>query len=194
MAESHLCQIDGCSNPSDRRGWCTRHYMRWYRNGDPVAGRTDKGAPVAFAMNAAMNTTTDECISWPFNRTPFGYPMLKAPSGTRVASRFVCELANGPAPTSEHQAAHTCGNGHLGCVNPRHLTWKTRSDNEADKLIHQTRPLGEDHPNSKLNAEAVREIRRLKGIASPRELSQKYGVSTGCIDAARAGKSWKWLE
>jgi hypothetical protein len=31
-----LCSIDGCQNPSFTRGWCSKHYSRWQRHGDPL--------------------------------------------------------------------------------------------------------------------------------------------------------------
>lgn len=29
------CSVDGCAKPSRNRGWCSAHYERWRRNGDP---------------------------------------------------------------------------------------------------------------------------------------------------------------
>src|SRR5690348_10783319 len=31
------CSIDGCADKELARGWCTRHYNRWKRYGDPQA-------------------------------------------------------------------------------------------------------------------------------------------------------------
>lgn len=31
------CSIDGCLLPSRSRGWCTKHWTRWRRYGDPAA-------------------------------------------------------------------------------------------------------------------------------------------------------------
>lgn len=31
-----LCSIEGCDEPSDARGWCIKHYTRWFRHGDPM--------------------------------------------------------------------------------------------------------------------------------------------------------------
>lgn len=32
------CDIPECPNPVYRRRWCNRHYLRWKRHGDPLAG------------------------------------------------------------------------------------------------------------------------------------------------------------
>lgn len=29
------CSITGCDNPAHARGWCQKHYNRWYRHGGP---------------------------------------------------------------------------------------------------------------------------------------------------------------
>lgn len=31
-----MCSIDGCNKPSKGRGWCSMHYSRYLRNGDPL--------------------------------------------------------------------------------------------------------------------------------------------------------------
>lgn len=33
----------------------------------------------------------------------------------------MCELVYGKPPMPKHQAAHNCGKGNLGCINPKHL-------------------------------------------------------------------------
>lgn len=32
------CIIEGCENKREARGWCKKHYEKWWRNGDPFAG------------------------------------------------------------------------------------------------------------------------------------------------------------
>lgn len=32
------CSIDGCATRAVSRGWCSAHYERWRRHGDPEAG------------------------------------------------------------------------------------------------------------------------------------------------------------
>jgi len=33
------CEIEGCENSHQARGWCNKHYIRWTRNGDPLITR-----------------------------------------------------------------------------------------------------------------------------------------------------------
>lgn len=56
--------------------------------------------------------------------------------GSKIAlvARLVCEWYQGPPPSDEHEAGHTCPDGENNlCVNPRHLRWMTRSENEQVK-------------------------------------------------------------
>ena len=39
------CLVVGCGRDARKRGWCERHYNRWYRNGDPLAGGPMKASP-----------------------------------------------------------------------------------------------------------------------------------------------------
>jgi hypothetical protein len=54
------------------------------------------------------------------------------------ATRVMCKLAHGPAPTPKHHAAHSCGKGHEACINPKHLRWATPRENAADAKLHGT--------------------------------------------------------
>ena len=51
-----------------------------------------------------------------------------------LVARLVCEWYHGPAPTFLHEAGHTCPTGENSlCVNPDHLQWMTREENEQHK-------------------------------------------------------------
>lgn len=30
------CSVRGCRRPVKARGWCNRHYLRWWKHGDPT--------------------------------------------------------------------------------------------------------------------------------------------------------------
>ncbi len=36
-----VCVIDGCRDKNLARGWCTKHYQRWYKRGDPLKTLTN---------------------------------------------------------------------------------------------------------------------------------------------------------
>lgn len=193
MATQRICSIDGCDKTVKARGWCGKHYHRWARHGDPLGGITAKGDPLRFANSIDAATCGDDCIQWPYATLPNGYGHLWVDGVDTVASRYVCERAHGPAPTLEHEAAHSCGKGHEGCINPNHLGWKTRSENQADKLTHGTHNRGENCPTVKLTESQVKEILALKGKMLGREVGEKYGVTRWTIFSIWSGKIWGWL-
>jgi hypothetical protein len=101
-------------------------------------------------------------------------------------------LANGEPPTEKHHAAHSCGNGHLGCCNGAHLSWKTSKQNIADKNIHGTALLGERHHQAKLSNVQVIEIRRLlnEGSLTHRQIAELYAVGKAQISCIKTGREW----
>jgi hypothetical protein len=116
----------------------------------------------------------DDCLIWPFHKLPNGYGQFGTRRNGKVymiyAHRFMCSLAHGCPPTREFEAAHRCGN--RACVNPGHLSWKTRAENQADRKRHGTARYGR-----KFSRETWIEIRALKGKMTQREIAAKYGVS-----------------
>ena len=44
MDSIQLCSVEGCGKPRKSRGWCSTHYERWRRNGDPLVARVYGGA------------------------------------------------------------------------------------------------------------------------------------------------------
>lgn len=133
------CAVAGCSSDVRANGLCTGHLHRLYRHGDPLKGRVANGRPQQYLDETVLGFTSDECLIWPFARDGHGYARIKRDGRPQIVCRIVCETRNGPPPTPDHQAAHICGKGKAGCVNPKHLAWKTQSENEADKFIHGTR-------------------------------------------------------
>jgi hypothetical protein len=73
------------------------------------------------------------------------------------------------------------------------LSWKTREENEADKIIHGTGARGEKSGLAKLTESDVHEIRALGKIQSQREIASKFGVSRSNIGYILAGTRWVYL-
>jgi len=131
-----ICSIESCSKPIHvkSRRFCNAHYQRWRVHGDPRSGAPLRGGVKRYFQDVVLSYEGNECLIWPFARNAKGYGIMRG----GIVSRIVCERANGPPPTPEHQAAHSCGKGHEACCTKRHLSWKTQTENNADKLIHGT--------------------------------------------------------
>lgn len=127
-------------------------------------------------------TLGDECLIWPFGRDTKGYGQCWHDGKIRRAHRLMCQLVNGPPPTEKHQAGHDCGNGSGGCVDPRHLKWKTNAENQKDKRLHGVHFNGGYGRYGKLTKQQVAEIQALKGVVTIVELANRYGVKRGTID------------
>ncbi|TBG78605.1 hypothetical protein ELG76_04115 [Rhizobium leguminosarum] len=146
-----------------------------------------------FIKEVALLHTSDDCLKWPFSTNAWGYGKLSVDGKIVAAHRYVCELVRGASPTPEHEAAHSCGKGHEGCISPEHLSWKTRVENEADKLVHGTRPRGERHAKAKLTEADVREILAMKGKETQCKLAKRFSVSDAAISRIYAGQAWACL-
>lgn len=132
----------------------------------------------------------DDCLIWPFYRSQNGY----ARKGTVYVSRIICDRVYGPPPSERHEAAHSCGRGHLGCVHPKHLRWDTKAGNHADKILHGTSLRGERHNMVKLSKRDVeRIISRLQNNELHQSIAHDFGVTFQTISDIKHGKTWGWF-
>ena len=130
-------------------------------------------------LRANVGYTGDDCLIWPLFRNPeHGRGMFGLNGKVLYAHRVMCELAHGRAPIGRPQASHSCGKGHLGCVNPRHLSWASNSDNQRDRRRHGTQR-GAKGNRTKLTNSQIYEIRQ--GKRTQAQLAKAFGVSIGCI-------------
>lgn len=175
-----MCIVEDCGLTPFVRGMCSRHYSRWKRHGDPLAGPIERGLPMAFFLKTKAYAGND-CIAWPYAKRGLGRGAIHWEGKTQKVHRVMCQEINGPPPSSKHHAAHSCGNGHLGCITPNHLDWKTAKENEADKLTHGTLPRGERSHLAKLSNEQVDIIREISPYMTRTDIAKHYGVSVSCI-------------
>lgn len=195
MADKPICKIEGCSKPapSGRSGMCHMHYMRWYKHGDASVVLMEKGKNLRWLRQVAIAFTEDECLPWPFERNSKGYGRVRI-SGRRIAAhRVVCEIVRGPPPANDYDAAHSCGNGHLGCVNPRHVRWATRRDNMNEKNVHGTMARGERNGNASMDEATVLAVKRMVGTMTQTEIATRLGITRSAVRDIKLGKCWAWL-
>lgn len=177
------------------RGLCRKHYMRVWRNGTIQTKRlTLPGEPENFIQSLPLRGTG--CIFWPFARNNRGYGQINIlNSGKKaLAHRIICQKINGNAPSKDYLATHDCGNGHLGCVAPWHLSWKTAKGNSADALRHGTISRGEKHSIAGLKDADIRKIRNLAGNIPQSKIAKIYNCSQSAISKIVLRKIWAHVQ
>lgn len=104
----------------------------------------------------------DRCLLFPAFvpgrrvRVKFNYRMM-------AAAEAMALMALGSPPSADHVAAHKCGNGHLSCVNPKHLYWATTTENARDRVLHDLKtPPADDLPEDVI--EAIKADNRLAAV------------------------------
>ncbi len=109
------------------------------------------------------------CKIWIGNALKDGYPETYIDGQTLRMHVVACAIGNNYQRVPDLHAAHECG--HSSCVNPLHLTFKTRSENMADKVKHGT-------DNRKIPTEIIFDIRKrhLDG-ESRKSIAQLYSLN-----------------
>lgn len=110
---------------------CLRHYKRWKKYGDPLAGqkfREVTPSPVEPRFWAKVDKSGD-CWNWTAGMFPDGYGSFRY-NGTMTGSHRVSyELEHGPIPEGM-QVDHICRN--RKCVRPDHLRLVTHTQNRQN--------------------------------------------------------------
>lgn len=193
MADKGICTITGCIKPVSKCDMCNAHYLKNYRHGDPLRKlRADNGEPEAW-LRRNVGHSGEGCLKWPFAKGRDGRGRIGSELSPQ-AHRAMCVLVNGPPPSAMHEAAHSCGKGHEGCVHPAHIRWATPVENAADRNLHGTETRGEQVPGSKLKEHEVRLIRIMKGRSTQAEIGRLYGVDGETIGNIYRRETWAWLE
>lgn len=193
----NACSVDGCDRDASRaangkRGFCSLHYQRVRKFGDPHEVRRTP-SPAQDWLRAHVTHAGDDCLIWPFATGADGYGRAHRPKrgSLTTASHLMCELAHGPRPSRIHEAAHSCGNGNKGCVNPRHVYWATPTENQRDRIEHGTSNRGTQQGASRLTDDDVRAIRA--ATCSQADLAMRYGVDQSHINKIIHRRAWAWL-
>lgn len=103
----------------------------------------------------------------------------------------MCERINGAPPSEIHHAAHSCGFGHLGCINPRHIRWATPQENSDDRDAHGRTCKGTRINTAKLTADKVLAIRLADG--PQRMIAKMFGISQKTVWGIINKKTWRHI-
>lgn len=183
----HPCAVAGCGKARHSFGYCRAHYTRLQKHGDPLGGRR----PIGYVLNWVREHAEyrgDDCLKWPFKTNPAGYGSLSIAGHSIVASRYMCILINGEPPTPDHEAAHSCGKGHTGCVNPMHLRWATRAENQHDMVLHGTAVIGERNPMAKISDADVERLRELWPTMPRAKVAALFGLDVQYASQVARGR------
>lgn len=189
-----FCSADDCQSPPlrGRKGMCNRHYQMLVRRGTTVAKIARQGDPRRW-LEDHVNYDGKDCLTWPYARRPDGTAAINS-RYSRQASRLMCILAHGEPEFANLQAAHSCGKGHEGCVNPTHLRWATPKANSLDKRRHGTVVRGQEHPCATLSELDVRAIRFLSNRFSLPEIATLFRIHVWTIKDIVHRNTWAWLD
>lgn len=126
-----ICGIDGCNDSVHAKGWCSIHYGRWRRHGDPLTEVTpafhDKEKLLEYRTIPEPNSG---CLLWTGSTTRAGHGTINTGGEVLYAHRWVYEKGVGPIPEGAH-VDHKC---HVPqCVNVEHLRLATRSQNLSNR-------------------------------------------------------------
>lgn len=127
-----------------------------------------------------------------------GYRIISLQTGrggakqTFAVAPLVCAAFHGPRPLPDMDCAHLDGDKTNNAA--ANLQWVTKVENEAHKLAHGTRMLGERHHQSKLTEEDVLYIRRRHRRGERIvDLANELGVTKTTVCDITKRKIWKHL-
>ena len=184
-----LCSVPDCNKKRHAKGFCNPHYQRFQRHGDPLKGRTPYGEPLKFLEDAIKQASPDACIIWPYALDKDGYGVLRK-DGKNIGAHRLALILFTDISHDHLEAAHGPCHNPL-CINPLHLRWATRKENNADRKRDGTHLAGERHPNSKLTEPEALKI--LQDQRIQREIAADYGVAQQQISRIKAGRRWAHL-
>ena len=124
------CKIRDCEAVVSSKGWCQKHYMRWFRHGDPLAGATYYANPEDSFVARTEPLAWSGCIVWTGTLLAGGYGQISVDGGQELAHRYAYERAHGPIQDGA-QIDHVCHE--RSCVNVEHLRPATRSQNQQNR-------------------------------------------------------------
>lgn len=192
-SRGRLCSVEGCNKKHSGHGYCQAHLLRFKKYGDATA-HDEKHACRIRWIEENKDYAGDDCLKWPFTVSSHGRGTVYGSKyGCNSAPKAMCIAAHGEPPSPESVAAHRCGNGHLGCMNPRHIRWATHMENVKERAEHGRDRMGTQINTNKLTEAQVIEIRSRKGKQSGASLAREFGVSASNISDILRGKSWKFL-
>lgn len=157
-------------------------------NGEPFVGMAG-----FCRLVAEMATPDDGCINGIGTLRPNGYYNARAGKWGGNQHALVRAFYEGlNRPPAGLDACHgPCHN--RSCVNPHHVSFRTRAENAQDKVRDGTHTAGERHGKAKVTDAERAEIRRLyaTGRYTQRELGQRFGIAERSVRRIVRPETWR---
>lgn len=186
------CQLEDCTSPVKRKGYCNKHVLRFEKHGDPNYSFFNL-EQVALRLWSRVSVSADisRCWEWQGKLDDKGYgAMTSVVDGVkyRRAHRLSYRLFFGFDP-GRMKVCHHCDNP--PCVNPHHLFLGTQGTNMRDMAAKGRATKGSRQWLTKLTEQDIPEIRRaLAAGVMQKDLAVRFGVSKGTIWHVSQGLTW----
>ena len=168
------CSVEGCSSRVKALDLCNKHYFRKIRYGDVTFVQQERHGMMDIPEYRVWASMIQRC-SDKTGKHAHRYVNrgIKVCNEWRTSfTKFLSDMGRRPEGKMDIDRIDNDGN-----YTPENCRWCTREENAQNASF------------SKLNADAVRFIRKSK--LHPKELKEKFGVSSHAIYAARKGITWK---
>jgi hypothetical protein len=81
----------------------------------------------------------------------------------------------------------------MGCVTKSHLSWKTRTENQADRIIHNTTNRGERSGQARLTTVDVLAIRAFAGLMTQVKVAERFHITSQHVGQIVHRKKWRHI-
>jgi hypothetical protein len=182
------CSVEACHAKHYGRGYCSRHYQRFWKHGNALTARRLEGTGDPYRDLLLRGVTrSGECLISNVPKDAKGYAVMRTQEKFHKLHRVSYERWHGPIPAGL-LVDHICHNeaalrgecmggnscAHRGCVNPGHLRAVTTRENWASSPLtmsamrksrtHCIRNHPYDETNTKIRPDGARECRECKRI------------------------------
>lgn len=189
-----ICSIKDCEKEAFSRSFCTTHYARWRKWGDPTALKQNQlhGKTLEERFWARVRKTAG-CWIWEGSKDKLGYGRINIDGAPTLVHRVSWQLKNGQELTKDQHVCHRCD--YPSCVRPDHLFIGDPQANTDDKMRkgrHKYGHLqGEKHGCSKLTEQQVLAIRA--SVGPSRIIAEQYSISGRQVRDIRRRKVWRHI-
>lgn len=132
-----MCSVEGCLSEVLARGWCSKHWQRWSRHGDPLKALRVRatGTLTERFLARFVQGPPEECWLWEGTTDKHGYGVIRGEGKLWKAHRFSYRHFTGTPPRGILD--HECRVKRCVNPNPGHLRPATSKEN-AENSTHTT--------------------------------------------------------